>query len=42
MLSVKNIVKQYASHRALDNVSLEVKKGQFLDFLDQMEPEKHL
>ena len=27
MLSIKNIVKQYAGHRALDNVSIEVEKG---------------
>src|SRR6218665_1818251 len=33
MLSVKNIVKQYASHRALDNVSLEVEKGKIFGLL---------
>jgi ABC-2 type transport system ATP-binding protein len=27
MLSVRNIVKQYAAHRALDQVSLEVESG---------------
>ncbi len=27
MLRIENIVKQYANHRALDNVSLEVEKG---------------
>lgn len=27
MLKIENIVKQYADHRALDNVSLEVEKG---------------
>ncbi len=27
MLSIRNIVKQYAGHRALDDVSLEVEKG---------------
>ena len=27
MLRIENIVKQYADHRALDNVSLEVEKG---------------
>ncbi|MBC8052760.1 MAG: ABC transporter ATP-binding protein [Sphingobacteriaceae bacterium] len=27
MLKIENIVKQYANHRALDNVSLEVEKG---------------
>lgn len=33
MLSVKNIVKQYANHRALNDVSLEVKKGQIFGLL---------
>ena len=33
MLSVKNIVKQYASHRALDDVSLEVKQGDIYGLL---------
>ncbi|RZK42974.1 MAG: ABC transporter ATP-binding protein [Pedobacter sp.] len=33
MLSVKNIVKQYASHRALDDVSLDVKSGQIFGLL---------
>ena len=33
MLSVKNIVKQYSSHRALDNVSLEVEKGKIFGLL---------
>lgn len=33
MLSVKNIVKQYAAHRALDNVSLEVEKGKIFGLL---------
>ncbi len=33
MLSVKNIVKQYASHRALDNVSLEVERGKIFGLL---------
>ena len=27
MISVRNIVKQYASHRALDDVSMEIEKG---------------
>ena len=27
MLSIRNIVKQYANHRALDNVSIEIEKG---------------
>jgi ABC-2 type transport system ATP-binding protein len=27
MLSIRNIVKQYANHRALDNVSIEIDKG---------------
>ena len=27
MLKIENIVKQYAEHRALDHVSLEVKRG---------------
>ncbi len=33
MLSVKNIVKQYATHRALDDVSLEVEKGKIYGLL---------
>jgi len=33
MLSVKNIVKQYATHRALDDVSLEVEKGKIFGLL---------
>jgi len=33
MLSVKNIVKQYANHRALDDVSLEVEKGKIFGLL---------
>ncbi|RZL34430.1 MAG: ABC transporter ATP-binding protein [Pedobacter sp.] len=33
MLSVKNIVKQYAKHCALDNVSLEVEKGKIFGLL---------
>ena len=33
MLSVKNIVKQYSSHRALDNVSLEVENGKIFGLL---------
>ncbi len=33
MLSVRNIVKQYAKHRALDDVSLEVKKGSIFGLL---------
>jgi ABC-2 type transport system ATP-binding protein len=33
MLSVKNIVKQYATHRALDNVSLELEKGKIFGLL---------
>lgn len=27
MISIRNIVKQYAGHRALDNVSMEIEKG---------------
>ncbi|RYY06687.1 MAG: ATP-binding cassette domain-containing protein, partial [Sphingobacteriaceae bacterium] len=33
MLSIRNIVKQYAGHRALDNVSLEVEKGKIFGLL---------
>jgi ABC-2 type transport system ATP-binding protein len=33
MLSVKDIVKQYATHRALDHVSLEVEKGKIFGLL---------
>ncbi|WP_295772554.1 ATP-binding cassette domain-containing protein [uncultured Mucilaginibacter sp.] len=33
MLSIRNIVKQYAGHRALDDVSLEVPAGQIFGLL---------
>ncbi len=33
MLSIRNIVKQYAGHRALDDVSLEVQSGQVFGLL---------
>ncbi|AOM78330.1 ABC transporter ATP-binding protein [Pedobacter steynii] len=33
MLIIKNIVKQYASHRALDDVSLQVEKGKIFGLL---------
>jgi ABC-2 type transport system ATP-binding protein len=33
MLSIRNIVKQYASHRALDDVSLEVESGKIFGLL---------
>jgi len=33
MLIIKNIVKQYAAHRALDNVSLEIEKGKIFGLL---------
>lgn len=33
MLSIRNIVKQYATHRALDHVSLEVEKGKIFGLL---------
>ena len=33
MLKIENIVKQYANHRALDNVSLEVERGTIFGLL---------
>ncbi len=33
MLSIKNIVKQYAEHRALDDVSIEVEQGRIFGLL---------
>jgi ABC-2 type transport system ATP-binding protein len=33
MLSIRNIVKQYANHRALDDVSLEIEQGQIFGLL---------
>lgn len=33
MLSIRNIVKQYAQHRALDNVSMEIEKGSIFGLL---------
>jgi ABC-2 type transport system ATP-binding protein len=33
MLSIRNIVKQYAEHRALDDVSIEIEKGKIFGLL---------
>ncbi|MCD6013360.1 MAG: ATP-binding cassette protein [Flavipsychrobacter sp.] len=33
MISIRNIVKQYASHRALDDVSMEIEKGKIFGLL---------
>ena len=33
MLSIRNIVKQYDGHRALDDVSIEAKKGEIFGLL---------
>lgn len=33
MISIRNIVKQYANHRALDNVSIEIEKGKVFGLL---------
>src|SRR5690606_32195891 len=33
MLSIRNIVKQYASHRALDDVSMEIERGAIFGLL---------
>lgn len=33
MLSIRNIVKQYAAHRALDGVSMEIEKGSIFGLL---------
>ena len=33
MISIRNIVKQYASHRALDNVSIEIEQGKVFGLL---------
>ena len=33
MISIRNIVKQYAGHRALDDVSLEIEKGKVFGLL---------
>ncbi|HJT73392.1 MAG TPA: ATP-binding cassette domain-containing protein [Chitinophaga sp.] len=33
MLSIRNVVKQYSSHRALDNVSIEIEKGRIFGLL---------
>lgn len=33
MLSIRNIVKQYSNHRALDNVSIEIEKGSVFGLL---------
>ncbi|WP_262713580.1 ATP-binding cassette domain-containing protein [Pedobacter aquae] len=33
MLSIRNIVKEYTKHRALDDVSLEIEKGKIFGLL---------
>ena len=33
MLRINNIVKQYANHRALDNVSIEIERGSIFGLL---------
>src|SRR4249920_3234622 len=33
MISIRNIVKQYANHRALDNVSIEIEQGKVFGLL---------
>ncbi len=33
MISIRNIVKQYANHRALDNVSMEIERGKVFGLL---------
>ena len=33
MISIRNIVKQYANHRALDNVSIEIEEGKVFGLL---------
>src|ERR1043165_3074015 len=33
MISIRHIVKQYASHRALDDVSIEIEKGKVFGLL---------
>src|ERR1700721_3761775 len=33
MISIRNIVKQYANHRALDDVSIEIEKGKVFGLL---------
>ena len=33
MIKVQNLTKQYGSHRAVDNISFEVGKGEILGFL---------
>ena len=33
MISIRNIVKQYAGHKALDNVSIEIEKGKVFGLL---------
>src|SRR5580700_11083826 len=33
MISIRNIIKQYANHRALDNVSIEIEKGKVFGLL---------
>lgn len=33
MISIRNIVKQYSGHRALDNVSIEIEKGKVFGLL---------
>lgn len=39
MIEVKNLVKKYGDHTAVDHLSFTVEKGQSMDFSDRTAPE---
>ena len=39
MIEVKNLVKRYGDHVAVNNLSFTVEEGQIYGFLARMEPE---
>ena len=39
MIEVKNLVKKYGDHTAVDHLSLQLKKDKSMDFSDRTAPE---
>lgn len=42
MIEVKNLVKKYGDHTAVDHLNFTVEKGKFTAFSDQTEQENRL
>ena len=40
MIEIKDVTKSYGRQKVLQNVSFEIMEGNFLDYLDLMEPGK--